>query len=146
MFKKKKIYVIGIIVSVILLLGSGASFFLPRMGMGGGMRSGMMEGGFDPENMPEDFDMESMMENMPEGFQGRMGENMPEGFSAENMRGNMQLIQTIRMVVLAAGLILLAVSTVMLLRISKKEKGNRNMEAESVHEKNGSEENEIEQE
>lgn len=55
---------------------------------GEGFGPGNFPGGFDSENMPEDFDPENFNgENMPEGFDPGdfdMG-NLPEGFDPENM-------------------------------------------------------------
>lgn len=137
MFLKKKIYIIGIIISILLLLGCGVTFLLPQSGMGRG--AGMMSGDFNPENIPEDFDINSLKENFNP-------ENMPEGFSTgnmdfESMRSNMEIVQTIRIVVIVIALVALIVCIVMLLRVSKRH-ATINNENEQNSEQNNEQNNE----
>ncbi len=150
MFKKKPIYIVGIVIFTLILIADVAIYFLaaPR-GNVGGMPS--FEGGtFDAENfgseMPEGFDAENFN---PESFGGQMpggsfsmpenGE-MPEGFDAENFGGQMPsgqmsgggrannsvlgMIRSAFLPILIVCVLGDALCIFMLIRISKKKKLN----------------------
>ncbi len=115
-FKKKPIYIVGIILFTLILIADLAIFFLvptagnrgDRPGMGGGSFNGEMPEGFDSENfdpgsfggqMPGGENFGDFEGEMPEGFEGFGGQmpnggedfTMPEGFDSSNMpnRGQM---------------------------------------------------------
>ncbi len=91
MFKKKPIYIVGIIIFSLILVADLAIYFLAPTGGNRGNMPSMDGGAFGFEEfegeMPEGFDAENFS---PEDFAGQMpnggdfsGE-MPEGFDAEN--------------------------------------------------------------
>ncbi len=106
-FKKKPIYIVGIILFTLILIADLAAFFLVPTGgrenlpgMGGGSFNGEMRSGFDPESfggqMPNggDFNFEDFAGQMPDGgdfnFEDFAGQ-MPNGgnFNFEDFAGQM---------------------------------------------------------